>query len=74
MTAFNKDDWPEMIVFAERSGPSGNVFSIIGEAERCMKVAGVPREVISEYRKVAMSDDYENALRVTGEYVTLEFL
>ncbi len=49
-------------------GVDSNAGSIMGEVSRGLREAGNPREVIDEYRKEAMSGDYNNLLSVSMSY------
>lgn len=51
------------------TGEDGNAFSILGRVCRALRKAGVPDDKIEAYRKEAMSDDYDNLLRVTMKWV-----
>lgn len=44
-------------------GKNGNVFAILGECNRVMRKAGVSKEEIDEFTRVAMSGDYDHVLR-----------
>jgi hypothetical protein len=50
-------------------GEDGNAFSILGRVHAAMRDAGVPAEVIEQYRDDATSGDYDHLLAVTMEYV-----
>ena len=43
-------------------GTDGNAFSIIGKVQNALKRAKVPEKEIDEFRKEAMSGDYDNVL------------
>ncbi len=49
-------------------GENGNAFNIMGITTKALKRAG-HGDLVEEYRKEAMSGDYDNLLRVTMEYV-----
>ena len=49
-------------------GEDGNVFYILGKAVREARTAGWSEEKITEFKEKAMSDDYDNALRVCMDY------
>jgi len=49
-------------------GEDGNVFYILGKAVREARRAGWTEEKITEFKEKAMSDDYDNALRVCMDY------
>lgn len=52
-------------------GPGGNAFALIGQAETLIKKAGLPEVVADEFRKEAMSDDYDKVLSTISEWFTL---
>jgi len=49
-------------------GTDGNALSVIARAQRAARTAKWPQEKIEEYRKKAMSGDYNNVLATTMEY------
>lgn len=49
-------------------GQDGNAFSLMGYTARCMKECGL-RDEIDEMRKLAMSGDYYNLIRVCDDYI-----
>lgn len=53
----------------ELSGGSGNAGAIMGAVSRALRRAGVPPEIIDEYRKESMSGDYDNLLHVATCWV-----
>jgi hypothetical protein len=53
------------------TGTDGNAFAIMGKVTRALKKAGYNEEVIKNYRKEAMSGDYDNLLCVSSEYVEI---
>ena len=50
-------------------GTDGNAFSIMGTTAKALKRAGASPEVIDEYRRKAMSGDYNNLLAVSMRYL-----
>lgn len=50
-------------------GEDGNAFSIMGKVIKALRKSGFESEYIDQYKKEAMSEDYDNLLRVTMEYV-----
>lgn len=56
-------------VTVQLSGEDGNAFFIMGRVAAALRKAGVSAEQIAEYRRVAMSGDYDNLLRVTMQWV-----
>lgn len=51
------------------SGEDGNAFFIIGRTIAIMRKAKIDPDIINEYKIVAMSGDYNNALATTADYV-----
>ena len=62
--------YPEVTV--QLSGEDGNVFSVIGRVQKALRRAGVGKEELAEFRKQAMSGDYDNALRTAMQWVNTE--
>jgi len=60
--------YPEIEV--QLVGEDGNAFAIMGRVTKAMKRAGISKEEIDNYRKDAMSGDYNNLLAVTMDWVT----
>lgn len=50
------------------TGEDGNAAFIIVRVGRALQRAGVPREIIDEYRKKSMDGDYNNVLNVASDY------
>ncbi len=55
-------------VEVELVGGDGNAFAIIGAVKKACRKAKIPSSVFEDYRKEAMSGDYDNLLRVTMEW------
>ena len=55
----------------EPAGPSGNAYWILGMTVRALKRSG-HADKVEEYNQRATSGDYENLVKVTGEYVVLK--
>lgn len=53
-------------------GQDVNAFFIIGRVISALKKAGASKEIQNNFRKEAMSGDYNNLLRVCTEYVEVE--
>lgn len=49
----------------------GNAFAIMARVLRAMKDAGYSETERKIYQKKSMSGDYDNLLRVTGEWVEI---
>lgn len=45
-------------------GEDGNAYSIMGRVARALRNSGYTQEEIDQFRKEAMSGDYDNLLRV----------
>jgi hypothetical protein len=58
--------------FLKLIGTDGNALSVIGRAMRAARTAKWSQEKIDEYRKKAMSGDYNNVLATTMEYFDVE--
>lgn len=58
-------------VDVQLSGEDGNAFFIIGKTRRALRKAGVPDEEVEQFTEEAESSDYENLLRVVGEWVNV---
>lgn len=50
-------------------GEDGNAFAIMGRVVRALRKAGYSSEKVAEYRKEAMSGDYNHLLAVTMDWV-----
>ena len=50
-------------------GIDGNAFSVMGYVSQCMKKEGMSRQDIENYRKDAMSSDYNNLILVSQEMI-----
>ncbi|TRO55926.1 hypothetical protein E2P64_06510 [Candidatus Bathyarchaeota archaeon] len=53
-------------------GNSANGFRIISAAATALRRAGVPVSIVEDYKKKAMSGDYEHLLTFTDSYVDIE--
>ena len=58
-------------VFVEMRGPSGNAWCVMGAVVRALRSTG-HGDLVEEYQRRATSGDYENLLKVSGEYVNIE--
>ena len=61
----------DVTVTYEPTGPSGNAYWILGMTTLALKRSG-HADKVEEYNRRATSGDYENLLKVTGEYVILK--
>ena len=52
-------------------GPSGNIFWILGQAQRLMKQSGKAAEWKMVLERVQSAGSYEEALKIISEEVTL---
>ena len=50
-------------VHVRLTGHDGNAFAIIGTGHQALKLYGVPKELLDQFRKEAMSSDYDNVLQ-----------
>jgi len=62
---------PKTSVRVKLLGRDGNAFNIIGIVTKALKRNGY-KDLVEEYKKEAMSGDYDNLLRVTMDYVEVE--
>ncbi len=53
------------------SGHDGNAFSIIGTVARALRQAGAKKEELDEFRKEALSGDYDNMLQTCMKWVNV---
>lgn len=56
----------------DTAGLNGNAFAVMGTARRAMRRVGATQADLDAYAEAAMSGDYDNLLRVTMEWVTVE--
>jgi len=52
-------------------GEDGNAFAVMGAVSKALRRGG-RGDLVDEYRKEAMSGDYDNLLRVSMNYVEVE--
>jgi len=52
-------------------GVDGSAYNILGIVTKALKRNG-HKDLVEEYKKEAMSGDYDNLLRVTMDYVEVE--
>ena len=52
-------------------GPSGNAWCVMGAVSKALRSTG-HGDLVEEYFRKATSGDYENLLKVSGEYVNIE--
>lgn len=50
-------------------GVDGNAYAVMGYVAKAMRREGFTRAEIDAYHKAAMSDDYDNLLCVSVDYV-----
>lgn len=60
---------PRTNIEVELVGRDGNAFAIMGAVTKALRQNGYTPDDIDEYKKEAMSGDYDNLLRVTMEWV-----
>ena len=70
MSNEKKEPITDETVVVELRGPSGNAFCVMGAVVKALRRNG-HREMIADYRRKATSGDYENLLKVSGEYVNI---
>lgn len=51
---------------------SGNAFAVMSEARRAMSRVGATQADLDAYSEAAMAEDFDNLLRVTMQWVTVE--
>ena len=71
MTNEKKEPITDETVVVEMRGPSGNAYCVMGAVVEALRRNG-RGDLVAEYRKRATSGNYENLLKVTGEYVILK--
>ena len=71
MSDEKKDPITDETVIVEMRGPSGNAFCVMGAVAKALRSAG-RGDLVEEYLRKATSGDYENLLKVSGEYVSIE--
>ena len=60
---------PRTNIEVQLVGQDGNAFAIMGAVTKALRQNGYTPDDIDEYKKAAMSGDYDNLLRVTMEWV-----
>ena len=58
-------------VEVQLSGEDGNTFSIIGKTRRALRKANVPDDEVEQFTNEATAGNYEDAIRVVGEWVNV---
>ena len=56
-------------VKVELVGQDGNAFAIMGRVTKAMRLAGLSKEQIDEYRGEATNGDYDQLLQTTMRFV-----
>ena len=59
-------------ITVELVGEDGNALFIIGKVSRTLKNNGVNKEEINQFKKEAMSGDYDDLLQTTMRWVNVE--
>lgn len=54
-----------------RSGPSGNIFMVLGRAHDVLRAEGKSKEADEMFNRATQQDSYDDALNVVREYVEL---
>ena len=62
---------PKTEVRVQLTGNDGNAFAIMGTVVKALRSEG-HRDLVDEYRKEAMSGDYDHLLQTTMAYVHVE--
>ena len=70
MSNEKKEPITDETVVVEMRGPSGNAFCVMGAVVEALRRNG-KGNLVADYRKRAMSGDYDNLLKVSEEYVTI---
>lgn len=60
--------YPDIKIFVDVHGESGNAFFVIAQAVAKMKVEGVSASEIELFKKTATSSDYENVLATVRDW------
>ena len=60
---------PRTNIEVQLVGQDGNAFAIMRAVTKALRQNGYTPDDIDEYKKEAMSGDYDNLLRVTMEWV-----
>ena len=48
----------------------GNAFAIMGRVTKALKSEGATKEDIAKYRAEATSGDYDNLIRISGDWLS----
>ena len=71
MSNEKKEPITDETVIVEMRGPSGNAYCVLGAVAKALRSTG-RGDLVEEYLRKATSGDYENLLKVSGEYVNIE--
>ena len=71
MSNERKEPVTDETVIVEMRGPSGNAYCVLGAVAKALRSTG-HGDLVEEYLRKATSGDYENLLKVSGEYVSIE--
>ena len=63
---------PEEKPVVKLTGHDGNAFAIMGRVKQALRRCGADEEYIEKYLNEATSDDYNNLLAVSMNYVDVE--
>lgn len=58
-------------VDVQLTGNDGNAFAIMASVSSALRDAGATKEELSQYRQESMISDYNNLLRVAGDWVNV---
>jgi len=59
-------------ITVQLTNEDGNAFSVMGRVVRALRDNGVSAEEIAEFRKEAMSGDYDHLLQTVMKWVEVE--
>ena len=71
MSNEKKEPITDETVIVEMRGPRGNAYCVLGAVAKALRSTG-HGDLVEEYLRKATSGDYENLLKVSGEYVNIE--
>jgi hypothetical protein len=63
----SKPLYPDVKV--QLTGSDGNAFMVIGLVSKAMRKSGLPQKAVDDFKKEAMSSDYNNLLAICMKYV-----
>ena len=60
------------VIQFDRNGETGNIFYIIGQARKVLHKQGQVKESHQMFARVNKAHNFDEALKIIGEYVELE--